>query len=78
MLQYSMKTTFHRWICLLQRAAEVIVVVSFALIATLINLAFGWVAVLFRPSTGVEPRQQGAVVFPIIAKSSKQINPARS
>ena len=43
MFNYSLPHTTERWFLMLRRVVEVVAVLLLALLATLINLSFGWV-----------------------------------
>ncbi len=65
----SLANTTRRKVFLFQRGTELMAVLLLALIGTFLNLIFGWVALLFKPS----PSTAGSEVsgFPAVVPSRK-------
>jgi hypothetical protein len=71
MVNYSLSSTTNRWMSLFRRFLEITAVLTFAVVGTVINLCFGWVAPLLRTSPDAS-RQSRSIPFPVAVKSSKQ------
>ena len=57
MVNYKVATATRRYLNLIRRVMEVVVVLFLAFVTTILTLCFGWIALLFKssPSTGRAP-----------------------
>jgi hypothetical protein len=71
MIEYASASTIRRRIGMLQRAFELTVVLMLVVIGTVLNLAFGWVSLLFS----LLPITKGTkvVAFPATVTTSKEL-----
>ena len=64
-------TTAGRYLNLVRRGIEVTVVLFLAFITTIFTACFGWIALLFKPSSGAKGVPVSGVAFSTV-KASKE------